>query len=118
PDRRAEQHRRNAARREVGSGGPVTSTALGAAAAASAPTTAGPHRAARRSGTSAAWLGLVPFAAYVLLFLAVPTILAISSGFFTKDGSFTWANVTALVDPVVLSTFAASAGLSLLTAVV
>jgi len=60
----------------------------------------------------------VPFAAYVLLFLAVPTVLAIASGLFTKDGSFTWANIAALGDPVVLSTFANSAGLSLLTAVV
>nr|WP_307364605.1 ABC transporter permease [Microbacterium murale] len=67
---------------------------------------------------SVAWLGLVPFAAYVLLFLAVPTVLAIGSGFFTDDGAFTWANVAALADPVVLNTFANSAGLSLLTAVV
>lgn len=67
---------------------------------------------------SVAWLGLVPFAAYVLLFLAVPTILAVGSGFFTDDGAFTWTNVTALADPVVLNTFANSAGLSLLTAVV
>lgn len=67
---------------------------------------------------SVAWLGLVPFAAYVLLFLAVPTILAVGSGFFADDGAFTWANVTALADPVVLNTFANSAGLSLLTAVV
>ncbi|MDP3950011.1 MAG: ABC transporter permease [Microbacterium sp.] len=67
---------------------------------------------------SAAWLGLVPFAAYVLLFLAVPTTLAVGSGFFTDDGAFTWTNVTALADPVVLNTFANSAGLSLLTAVV
>lgn len=67
---------------------------------------------------SVAWLGLVPFAAYVLLFLAVPTILAIGSGFFADDGSFTWSNVTALADPVVLNTFANSAGLSLLTAIV
>lgn len=67
---------------------------------------------------SVAWLGLVPFTAYVLLFLAVPTILAIASGFFTKDGAFTWTNVTALGDPVVLGTFASSAGLSLLTAIV
>ncbi|WP_396654216.1 ABC transporter permease, partial [Microbacterium sp.] len=72
----------------------------------------------RRSAPSVAWLGLVPFAAYVLLFLAVPTVLAIGSGFFTKDGSFTWSNVSALGDPVVLATFANSAGLSLLTAVV
>jgi putative spermidine/putrescine transport system permease protein len=54
----------------------------------------------------------------VLLFLAVPTILAIGSGFFAKDGSFTWTNITALGDPVVLTTFASSAWISLLTAVV
>ncbi|WP_136044122.1 ABC transporter permease subunit, partial [Microbacterium sp. K33] len=83
-------------------------------------TAAGPsqHARARRSGPSPAWLGLVPFAAYVLLFLAVPTILAIGSGFFDGDGAFTWTNVAALGDPVVLNTFANSAWLSLLTAVV
>lgn len=99
----------------------TTLTATGADAAASAPASpAGPsqHARARRSAPSLAWLGLVPFAAYVVLFLAVPTILAIGSGFFTKDGSFTWANMSALADPVVLNTFANSAGLSLLTAVV
>ncbi|MEV8170097.1 ABC transporter permease subunit [Microbacterium sp. NPDC077486] len=63
-------------------------------------------------------MGLVPFAAYVLLFLALPTVLAIGSGFFDGDGSFIWTNVAALGDPVVLTTFANSAGLSLLTAAV
>ncbi|KTR79343.1 ABC transporter permease [Microbacterium oxydans] len=99
----------------------TTLTATGADAAASAPATpagSSQHARARRSAPSLAWLGLVPFAAYVVLFLAVPTILAIGSGFFTKDGSFTWTNVSALADPVVLDTFANSAGLSLLTAVV
>ncbi|GAA1168072.1 ABC transporter permease [Microbacterium oxydans] len=99
----------------------TTLTATGADAAASAPTTpagSSQHARARRSAPSLAWLGLVPFAAYVVLFLAVPTILAIGSGFFTKDGSFTWTNMSALADPVVLDTFANSAGLSLLTAVV
>jgi len=96
----------------------VTSSVIGADAAASAPTNAGPSRTARRSGASAAWLGLVPFAAYVLLFLAVPTVLAIGSGFFDSDGAFTWHNLSALGDPVVLGTFGASAWLSLLTAVV
>ena len=93
--------------------------APGVDAAASAPATAaGPasHTRARRSAPSVAWLGLVPFAAYVLLFLAVPTVLAIGSGFFDGDGAFTWTNVAALGDPVVLTTFANSAGLSLLTA--
>jgi len=103
----------------------TTATTTGADAPASAPVTptahsAGPASTARalRWGPSAAWLGLVPFAAYVLLFLAVPTVLAIGSGFFTKDGAFTLSNVSALVDPVVLTTFVNSAGLSLLTAVV
>lgn len=93
--------------------------APGVDAAASAPVTAaGPasHARARRSAPSTAWLGLVPFAAYVLLFLALPTVLAIGSGFFDGDGAFTWTNVAALGDPVVLTTFANSAGLSLLTA--
>ena len=99
----------------------TTLTATGADATVSAPVIpAGSpsHTRARRSAPSFAWLGLVPFAAYVLLFLVVPTILSIGSGFFTKDGSFTWANMSALADPVVLNTFANSAGLSLLTAVV
>ena len=96
-------------------------SATGAGAAVSAPATSAgssPHARTRRSAPSFAWLGLVPFAAYVVLFLAVPTILSIGSGFFTKDGSFTWTNLSALADPVVLNTFANSAGLSLLTAVV
>jgi putative spermidine/putrescine transport system permease protein len=99
----------------------TTVVAPGVDAAASAPgTTDEPasHTRARRSAPSVAWLGLVPFAAYVLLFLAVPTVLAIGSGFFDGDGAFTWANVAALGDPVVLTTFANSAGLSLLTAAV
>ena len=99
----------------------TTLSAPGTDAAASVPATpAGSSRSARarRSAPSLAWLGLVPFAAYVVLFLAVPTVLAIGSGFFTKDGSFTWTNISALGDPVVLNTFANSAGLSLGTAVV
>ncbi|WP_247629209.1 ABC transporter permease [Microbacterium croceum] len=99
----------------------TTLSAPGTDAAASVPaTTAGSSRSARarRSMPSPAWLGLVPFAAYVVLFLAVPTVLAIGSGFFTKDGAFTWTNISALGDPVVLNTFANSAGLSLGTAVV
>lgn len=96
----------------------MTALITGADAAASAPTTAGPSPAARRSGLSWAWLGLVPFGVYVVLFLAAPTLLAIGSGFVDGDGVFTWTNITALVDPVVLNTFANSGWLSLLTAVV
>jgi putative spermidine/putrescine transport system permease protein len=79
-------------------------------------TSAPAPRGSRRADLS--WLGLVPFAAYVLLFLALPTVLSIASGFFDKKGAFTWANVSALGDPVILTTFWNSTWVSLLTAVV
>jgi len=65
-----------------------------------------------------AWLGLVPFALYLALFLALPTILAVATGFVDGDGAFTWANLTALVDPVILTTFWNTTWLSVLTAAV
>ncbi|WP_433586106.1 ABC transporter permease [Microbacterium hydrocarbonoxydans] len=95
----------------------ITQERADAVASALSPGSAPPARA-RHSAPSWAWIGLVPFAAYVVLFLAVPTILSIGSGFFAKDGSFTWTNVAALGDPLVLNTFANSAGVSLLTAFV
>lgn len=64
------------------------------------------------------WLGLLPFAVYIVLFLALPTVLAIGSGLFDADGAFTLDNIAALSDPVILATFWNSAWVSLLTAVV
>ncbi len=75
-----------------------------------------PASTSRRRG-SWAWLGLVPFGVYVALFLVLPTALALGSGVFTRAGSFTWSNVGARGDPLILRTFANTAGLSLLTAV-
>jgi len=74
-----------------------------------------PRGAARRDW---AWLGLVPFTVYVLLFLALPTVLAVGSGLFDDEGAPTADNFAALGDPVVLGTFANSAGVSLVTAAV
>jgi putative spermidine/putrescine transport system permease protein len=65
-----------------------------------------------------AWVGLTPFAAYVVLFLALPTVLAVASGFVDRSGAFTLANLAALGDPAVLAAFWASTWVSLLTAVV
>ncbi|WP_166878151.1 MULTISPECIES: ABC transporter permease [unclassified Salinibacterium] len=70
----------------------------------------------KRSGW--ALLGLTPFALYVLLFLAVPTVLAVATGFFDADGAFTLDNIAALFDPVILRTFASSFWVSALTAIV
>lgn len=67
---------------------------------------------------SVAWLGLLPFAGYVLLFLAVPAVLAVGSGFFTRTGAFTFANLAAFADPNIQKAFFASIGISALTAVI
>ncbi|MCU1638035.1 MAG: transporter permease subunit [Microbacteriaceae bacterium] len=64
------------------------------------------------------YLGLTPFAFYVLLFLAVPTLLALGTGFLDGDGSLTLDNITALFDPVILGAFASSFWVSALTAIV
>ncbi|WP_368499748.1 ABC transporter permease [Herbiconiux sp. A18JL235] len=63
-------------------------------------------------------LGLVPFTAYIVLFLALPTVIALVTGFVDGDGAFTLDNVAALGDPVILSTFGNSLWLSALTAAV
>ncbi len=64
------------------------------------------------------YLGLTPFAAYVLIFLAIPTTLAVLTGFVTEDGQFTWDNVLGLFQPNVLAAFGASFWVSAVTAVI
>jgi putative spermidine/putrescine transport system permease protein len=64
------------------------------------------------------YLGLTPFAFYVVLFLGVPTVLAVVTGFFDANGAFTLNNVSVLGDPVILSAFASSFWVSAVTAVV
>ncbi|MCL2482837.1 MAG: ABC transporter permease subunit [Propionibacteriaceae bacterium] len=77
-----------------------------------------PTSRVRRPRSIVAALGLAPFSIYVVLFLALPTVLAVTSGLFDGKGHFTWNNFTALGDPVVLRTFWASLWLSLVTAAV
>ncbi len=71
-----------------------------------------------RLRAAGSYLGLTPFAIYVLLFLAIPTTLAVSTGFFTEDGTLTLDNVTGLFAPNVLAAFGASFFVSAVTAVV
>ncbi|GAA4479066.1 ABC transporter permease [Microbacterium panaciterrae] len=95
-----------------------------ATAAPAAPRAGSEPRASARRGAPAlvrhglATIGLVPFAAYLLLFLVLPTILAVATGFFTRSGALTGSNLSALWDPTILLTFGNSAGISLLTAVI
>jgi putative spermidine/putrescine transport system permease protein len=86
-----------------------------AATAAPATTTRGVGKPSRRR--SAVWLGLTPFAIYVALFLAIPTVLAVGSGFFSSAGGFTLDNFSALADPSVQADYLGTVGLSAVTAI-
>ena len=61
---------------------------------------------------------MLPFAAYVVLFLAIPTLIAVGTGFVDSAGAFTWDTVSALGDPLILTTFLNSFWLAALTAIV
>jgi putative spermidine/putrescine transport system permease protein len=65
---------------------------------------------------SAAWLGFTPFAAYVVIFLAIPAVIAVASGFFSADGAFTFANLKAFADPTILKNFQGSLLVSIVSA--
>jgi putative spermidine/putrescine transport system permease protein len=54
----------------------------------------------------------------VLLFLAIPTVLAVVSGLFDAQGRFTTANIAAIFAPDILKTFASSFWVSAVTAIV
>ncbi len=81
------------------------------------PVSGKPEQATRRRTPWAA-LGLGPFGIYAFLFLALPTILAVTTAFFDKNGNLTFSNLTGLVDPVILRTFWNSIWLSALTAAI
>lgn len=78
-----------------------------------------PRGSARTAGlfSSPVW-GVLPFTLYVLMFLALPTGIAVGTGFVDGEGAFTLDNVTALGDPFVISGFTTSIVLSAVTAIV
>jgi putative spermidine/putrescine transport system permease protein len=86
-----------------------------ASAALSATSTRGAGTPSRRR--SAAWLGLAPFAAYVVLFLVIPAVLAVGSGFFSSTGAFTLDNLKTLADPNIQEDLVATIVVSAVTAV-
>lgn len=72
----------------------------------------------RPRGGRGKYLGLTPFALYVVVFLAIPTVLAVTTGFFTEDGAFTLVNVAGLFAPNVLTAFGNSFLVSAVTAAI
>jgi putative spermidine/putrescine transport system permease protein len=75
-----------------------------------------PRRRGARIG--AGWIGVVPFGVYALLFLAIPAVLAVASGFFTESGAFTLANFDTFADPTTQKDIVGSIGLSAVTAII
>jgi putative spermidine/putrescine transport system permease protein len=65
-----------------------------------------------------ALLGLTPFAFYVVIFLAIPTVIAVGSGFLDANGRFTWSNLGGLAEPAIAGSFFGAFFLSAVTAVV
>jgi putative spermidine/putrescine transport system permease protein len=60
---------------------------------------------ARRGPISWAWVGVVPFFTFALMFLVLPTGLLIVGGFQDAEGHFTLANIAKLSQPSILSAY-------------
>ncbi|MGF9691748.1 MULTISPECIES: ABC transporter permease [unclassified Rhizobium] len=59
------------------------------------------------------WLGVLPFAAFVLLFLIMPTMKIVIGAFQRPDGGFTFDNVLNLFTPSILGAYGISIRISL-----
>jgi putative spermidine/putrescine transport system permease protein len=62
------------------------------------------------------WLGIVPFLAFALLFLILPTMKIVIGAFQTADGGFTFQNLIDLNTDSIRSAYWSSIKLSLITA--
>ncbi len=66
---------------------------------------------------SLAWLGMLPFLLFGLVFLLYPASTILARSFQDKDGAFTLANLTAVFEPALLDAYGSSIQLSIATAV-
>jgi putative spermidine/putrescine transport system permease protein len=86
------------------------------AVAATTETGARPARAGRRLSVPS-WAGTVPFFAYVAVFLLLPTAIVVVDSLKNPSGSWAFANITKLGDPLVRGYFIGSVKLCLLSSV-
>ncbi|TPP11506.1 ABC transporter permease [Rhizobium glycinendophyticum] len=63
------------------------------------------------------WLGVVPFAAFTILFLIMPTMKIVIGAFQTPDGTFTFENIGSLFTASILSAYWISIKISLASAI-
>ena len=64
-----------------------------------------PPMPVERRRTSFAWLGIVPFVAFALLFLILPTLQIITGAFRSQGGGFTLDNIANLFQPSILAAY-------------
>src|SRR5690242_19681742 len=62
------------------------------------------------------WLGVVPFAVFVLLFLLLPTLKIVLGAFQTPDGGFTLENIAGLFTPSIIGAYWISIKISVASA--
>jgi putative spermidine/putrescine transport system permease protein len=62
------------------------------------------------------WLGILPFAIFILLFLILPTMKIVVGAFQASDGSFTFSNVTDLFTPSIIAAYDISIRISVASA--
>jgi putative spermidine/putrescine transport system permease protein len=86
------------------------------AVAATSETGARPSRAGRRVAAPA-WVGTVPFLAYVAIFLLLPTGIVVVDSLKNPNGAWAFSNVTELGNPLVRGYFIGSFKLCLLSSV-
>jgi putative spermidine/putrescine transport system permease protein len=72
--------------------------------------------APERRRMSMNWLGIVPFAAFVLMFLILPTLNIVLGAFQTSTGSFTLDNIRELNSDLIRSAYFISIKISLISA--
>jgi putative spermidine/putrescine transport system permease protein len=71
----------------------------------------------RRARFSWAWLGVMPFFLFALMFLILPTLDLVAGAFRTPDGGYTLDNIRRLNNPTILSAYWISIQVSLASAV-
>ena len=66
-----------------------------------------PNEARPRAGRRLplTWIGILPFAIFVGLFLFAPTLKIVIGAFQTQDGAFTFQNIVGLFTPSILSSY-------------
>jgi putative spermidine/putrescine transport system permease protein len=72
---------------------------------AAGPVKTGPAVLALNSPMLAAWLGVLPFILFALLFLIIPTLFLVATAFIDDAGGFTLQNIIDLGTPQIVSAF-------------